>query len=120
MATANPPLGNLDARTRWPPARLRAANLLVGLAHAAQAVLVLVLASDFSIPVEARYQVGAPGSGEFTPPDTLFEVVFAPWIAAFLLLAAADHLLMAAPGVNGWYERNLRRNVTWPGGRSTP
>lgn len=111
MATVNPPLGHSDAATRWPPARLRVANLVVGAAHLAQAVLVLVLASDFAIPVEARYQTGAPGSGSFTDPETLFEVVFAPWIAAFLLLAAADHLLMAAPGVNGWYERNLRRGL---------
>ena len=32
-------------------------------------------------------------------------------MAAFLLLAAADHLLMAAPRISGWYERNVACGV---------
>lgn len=98
------------AVTRWTPGRLRRANVVVGLVHLAQAVAVLALANDFAIPVEARYQTGAPGSGEGVD-DRLFDVVFAPWIAAFLVLAAIDHLMMAVPRVNAWYDANLRRGV---------
>jgi hypothetical protein len=90
--------------------RLRIGNLLVGLLHAAQAALILLLSNDFSIAVTAAFQDGPPG----TPPgetQELFDVYFGPAIAVFLALAAIDHLLVASPGVVGWYERNLRRGI---------
>lgn len=89
---------------------LRATNAIVGLVHLVQAIAVLWLANDFAVPVTAAFLDGPPG----TPagdPSTLFEVRFGWAIAAFLLLAAIDHLLMAAPGVNAWYERQLGRGV---------
>lgn len=86
--------------------RLRAANAVVGVIHAAQAVAILVLANDFAIPVVATFLDGPPGSGT-EDSATLFDVRFGWAIAAFLLLAAIDHLLMASPRVVGWYESKL-------------
>jgi hypothetical protein len=89
-------------------ARLRTANFTVGIVHAAQALLLVVLANDFALPVTATYLDGPPG----TPPGepiTLFEVRFGWAVAAFLALAALDHLLMASPRVVDWYERQLER-----------
>ena len=94
--------------TRWGRSRLRRANVAVGLVHLAQAALVLVLANGFAIPVTAAFMDGPPGTDP-GPSTTLFEAPFAPLVALFLLLAAADHLLMAAPRVVDWYERNLAR-----------
>ena len=94
---------------------LRNWNVGVGLAHLAQAVLLLVIASDFAIPLVAQVQTGPPGS-PLTVSTTFFEVRFAWVIAAFLLLAAADHLLMASPWLRPWYERNLlagRNTARW-------
>jgi len=88
--------------------RLRRANLVVGLAHLAQAVLILVLATGFSIGVTAGFQSGPPGT-EAGEDFTLFRIGFGWAVAAFLFLAAADHLLMAAPGIHRWYERELSR-----------
>ena len=34
-------------------------------------------------------------------------------MAAFLLLAALDHLLVASPGIVSWYERNLGRGINY-------
>jgi hypothetical protein len=87
--------------------RLRRANLAVGLIHAGQAALILALANDFTLPITASFLAGPPGSAP-PPPTTLVEVSIAWGVACFLLLAAVDHLLMAAPGVVGWYEANLR------------
>ncbi|NCY17583.1 MAG: hypothetical protein EBX39_12670 [Actinobacteria bacterium] len=42
---------------------------------------------------------------------TFFDFGFAIAIAVFLFLAAGDHLLMAAPRVKDWYERNLLRGI---------
>jgi hypothetical protein len=88
--------------------RLRWSNLAVGIVHAVQAVIILALANDFTLPVTATFLEGPPGS-EAPPPTRLFGVSIAWGVAIFLLLAAIDHLLMAAPGVFDWYARNLRR-----------
>lgn len=91
--------------------RLRRWNVVVGLLHAAQAVAILALANDASLPVTSSYSTGPPGSGQRSGEDTLFELDFGLAVAAFLLLAAIDHLLMAAPRVTGWYGRNLEHGV---------
>jgi len=87
-------------------ARLRRWNVLVGLAHAAQAALILALASDFSLPVTTTFLEGPPGSDE-AGSKLLYDLPIGPAVAAFLLLAALDHLLVASPWLVGWYERNL-------------
>jgi hypothetical protein len=89
---------------------LRRLNAVVGLVFAVQAAAILALADDAKLPVTASFLTGPPGSGESTAPDQLFEVPFGPAVAAFLLLAAIDHLLVAGPA-RGWYERNLAAGV---------
>lgn len=86
--------------------RLRTFNVVVGLAHLAQGLVILALANDFATPVTASYLEGPPGEGPGTL-QVLADIRVAPWVAAFLFLAAADHLLMAAPRMRGWYEREL-------------
>jgi hypothetical protein len=85
---------------------------VVGLAHLAQGLVILALANDFATPVTASFLGGPPGQGP-GELEVLFDIRFAPVVAAFLFLAAADHLLMATPPVRAWYERELgrRRNV---------
>ncbi len=91
---------------------LRVWNIGVGLAHAIQAVLIVLLSNGFAIPVVAKVQTGPPGT-ELSVEKTFFDVSFAWAIALFLALAAVDHLLMAAPGIRDWYERNLRRKINY-------
>jgi hypothetical protein len=91
-------------------ANLRAWNVAVGLTHLVQAVLILALSNDFAIPVVADVQTGPPGTA-LTLEKTFFDLNYSYAIAAFLLLAAADHLLMASPFAIGWYERNLLRRI---------
>lgn len=86
--------------------RLRALNVIVGLAHAAQAIVLLMIASDAALPVATTFLEGPPGSGDYGRAE-LFELAFAPAVAAFLLLAAVDHLLVATPGISGWYDANV-------------
>jgi hypothetical protein len=87
---------------------LRRWNVVVGLAHALQAIAILALAQDVTLPVTASFLEGPPGSGDRGGPVTLFALPVGPAVAAFLLLAAVDHLVVAGPAA-GWYERNLRR-----------
>lgn len=91
---------------------LRRWNLGVGLIHAAQATVLLLIASDASLPVYGGWIDGPPGAGEPVTGEPLFELPFAPATAAFLYLAAIDHLLVAGP-LRGWYERNLARSINY-------
>ncbi len=90
-------------------ANLRTWNLAMGVLHAVQAIAVLVLANDFTLPVTATFLTNAPG---VEPPEltTLFDVRIAWGVAAFLALSAVAHFVIAAPGVYDWYRRNLLRN----------
>ncbi|HUG74783.1 MAG TPA: heliorhodopsin HeR [Acidimicrobiia bacterium] len=85
--------------------RLQITNIALAILHAAQAVVVVVLANDFALPVTATFMDGPPGG----PPalSSLFEVRVAWGVAAFLLMSAVAHATIALPGVNGWYRRHL-------------
>ena len=91
---------------------LRRWNVGVGLAHLGQAIAILVLGNGFSIAVQSRVQTGPPGSA-LTLDKVFFDLRFSVAIAVFLLLAAADHLLTAAPRVVRWYERHLLEGINY-------
>ena len=90
-------------------ASLRRWNLGLTVLHAAQAVLVLLLAGDFAISVVETFPEGPPGT---TPPagEALFDVRIGYAVAAFLLLAALDHGLTATVA-RAVYERDLRAGI---------
>ena len=58
-------------------ARLRPYNLVAGSLHIVQALAILVLANDFSLPVGATYMTGPPGPDVGTQVVTLFNLSFA-------------------------------------------
>ncbi|HET8593495.1 MAG TPA: heliorhodopsin HeR [Solirubrobacterales bacterium] len=90
-------------------------NRLVGGAHAAQAVLILALAGDASLPVTAEFLTGPPGADARGAVE-LFELPFGPAVAAFLLLAAVDHLAVASPWLRPAYELEVasgRNRFRW-------
>ena len=97
--------------------RLRRLNVIVGSAHAVQAVVLLAIATAVSLPITASFLVGPPGAGDYGSAS--IGSVRIDWlVAAFLLLAAVDHLperRTAAPLVRD--ER--RAGSTRPAGGST-
>lgn len=88
--------------------RLRVFNAALAVLHAGQAAVVLALSTDFSIPVVESFPEGPPGTPA-PAPETWLDVPLGPAVAVFLLLAAADHALVAAPRVHRRYEELLRR-----------
>ena len=87
--------------------RLRTYNLLMGLLHAFQGVVVLVLANGFTLPVIATYMEGPPGAA---PPasEPLFDVSVAWGVALFLFMSAVAHFVIALPGIYPRYLEGLR------------
>jgi Heliorhodopsin len=88
---------------------LRRWNLGLTLLHAAQAVLILMLASGFAITVTSTFPQGPPGT-RLPTPEGLFDVPIGPAIAVFLLLAAFDHLATAT-FARRTYENDLGRGI---------
>jgi hypothetical protein len=104
---AAPPAGRapeLQERYR----RLRWWNVGIGLTHLAQGLLLIALSNELALPVLATFLEDDPVAQQGpATPEVMFELRIGWLVAAFLLLAAVDHLLMAAPGVVDWYERKL-------------
>jgi hypothetical protein len=88
---------------------LRGWNLALTVLHAAQAVLVVVLATDFAITVTETLPTGPPGTDP-AAPQALTDVPIAPAIALFLGLAALDHLVTATLA-RRTYESDLRAGI---------
>lgn len=80
--------------------RLRRLNLAAAALHAAQAAAMLALSTAVSLPVTALFASGPPGTQpDGRALDTLFLVRLGPAVAAFLLLSAVFHVLVAVgPG----------------------
>jgi len=75
---------------------LRKVNIFAGILHLAQMVAVLALSSDFSLPINATYMTGPPGTS-FAEPITLFETPIGLTVAIFLGLSALAHFIVASP-----------------------
>ena len=90
--------------------RLRRFNLVVGLIHLAQAIAILALSNDFTLTILATFVDGPPGTAPGAP-ELLWNLPLGPAVSLFLLFAAVDHLLMAAPPIERWYLANLRERI---------
>ncbi|MFH0916692.1 MAG: heliorhodopsin HeR [bacterium] len=95
---------------RSPEARLRRLrwwNAGVGLILAVQAVAIALLSNDFALPVVATYMDGPPGTEPVLTKIGEFPLGWG--VFAFMAISAAALLIIASPGVFGWYKRNLQR-----------
>jgi VanZ family protein len=88
---------------------LRTWNVGLTVLHAAQAILILVLASDFAIALTTAPPDGPPGT-RLPAAETLVDVRIGAAVALFLALAAVDHLLTATIG-RSVYEADLQRGI---------
>jgi hypothetical protein len=88
--------------------RLRRWNVGIGLTHLAQGIVLLALSNDLALPVVASFLEDDPVQQRGpAAPEVVVELRIGWLVAAFVLLAALDHLLVAAPGIVRWYERKL-------------
>ena len=88
---------------------LRRYNLVAAGLHALQAIAVLALSNDFTLPVTASYLQGPPGTPPIQP-TTLLEIRVGWGAAAFLALSALAHLVVASPTFFPRYVSGLRRH----------
>ncbi len=88
---------------------LRRFNLVAAALHVVQAVAVIVLATDFALPVTASYLAGPPGTAP-QEPIVLFKLSTGLAVAAFLVLSALAHLIVSTVWWRG-YVADLGRGM---------
>lgn len=86
--------------------QLRRLNLIAGVFHLVQMILILILATDFTLPITAAYMEGPPGT-PLNDPVTLLNVSVAWGVAAFFGLSALFHFIVASPMFFGRYVAGL-------------
>ena len=104
---SDPSPARLDAAAA---SRLRRLNVIVGSVHALQAAVLLAIANAASLPITASFLVGPPGAGDYGTAS-LGSVRIDWLVAAFLLLAAFDHLALSFGRPRRWYEANVARAI---------
>lgn len=92
-------------------ADLKKFNFWMAGLHLVQGILMLILSSNFALPVMASYLKFDVKSQQLIPnPQTLFELKIGPIVAVFLFLSAIAHLLVSSV-FNDWYNRNLQKGI---------
>jgi hypothetical protein len=96
-------------------ARLRLFNAAMGALNLLQGLAMLALSSSITFPLRTTFlnSSGPPGSGADTVTRTVFDIRLGPMVAAFLLISAIAHFLLASPQVFPWYVRNLKRHINY-------
>jgi hypothetical protein len=93
---------------------LRTFNGAMALLHIGQAALILLLATEFSVPITTTFLVYDEAAGRLVPEtNEIGDLVLAPLIAAFLVVSAVAHTFTILPGIYPWYLRNLGRGINY-------
>lgn len=92
-------------------AKLVRFNLIMSAVHAVQGLAILLISSDFALPVTSRFLVFNESTQSLEQTGTvLFELPLAPLIATFFFLSAGFHLLIATLGRKK-YEADLKQGI---------
>ncbi|OFW59565.1 MAG: hypothetical protein A2133_09900 [Actinobacteria bacterium RBG_16_64_13] len=95
--------------------RLRLWNLAAGVSHLVQAIVMVILASAWSVPITTNYavsEVAGPPSGA-TQSVQLATLRLGIGISLFLFMSAVAHFLVSAPGIYQWYVRKLKDHINY-------
>jgi len=93
--------------------KLRRFNLIMALLHFAQGVAMLILSSNFSLPVNASFLKFNIVTQKLVPNvTTLFDLKIGPAVATFLFISALAHLLISTI-FNKWYNDNLVKGINY-------
>ncbi len=91
---------------------LRVLNASAGILHFVQGIAMLLLSSAFALPITASFLQFDTSTQTLNPfVSTWMTVPIGPLVATFLLLSAIAHFLIITPGINAWYEKNLKKGI---------
>lgn len=88
---------------------IRRFNVIAGILHLVSMVGVLALSNSFSLPLNATYMSGPPGT-TFEAPVTVINTPIGLTVALFLAISAAFHFIVASPMFFSRYQSSLLKN----------
>jgi Heliorhodopsin len=92
-------------------AGLRRFNLIMGVLHLVQGVLMILLSNDTTYPVFTNFlRFDLQARSLIPDPKLVYDLRFGPAVAAFLLISALAHFSLATFGYK-WYVKNLKRGM---------
>lgn len=90
---------------------LKKFNAAMGFFHLFQAILMLILSNDFSLPITYTHPFYNIATKHISPvSDTLIDVRIGPLVALFLLISAIAHFLLATVFYD-WYVEKLKSHM---------
>jgi hypothetical protein len=93
---------------------LRIYNVLMGLFHLIQGILILVLSNDFTLPINTSYLTFNETTYTLEPVLEHFKDVRLGYaIAIFLFLSSLAHFILSLPNVYDWYINNLKKGINY-------
>jgi len=91
--------------------RLRLFNAIMGFFHLFQAILMIMLSNDYTLPITYSYPEFIEATQSIAPvSETIIEVPIGPLVALFLLLSALAHFLLSTIFYD-WYVNNLKKKM---------
>lgn len=91
--------------------KLRLFNGVMGFFHLFQALIMLVISNDYSLPITFSFPEFNQATQSIAPvSDTIFEVPIGPLVALFLLMSASAHFLLSSVFYD-WYINNLKKKM---------
>ncbi|MFC1925732.1 heliorhodopsin HeR [Chloroflexota bacterium] len=89
-------------------------NAVMGFFHLVQALVLLALTSDYSLPVTTSFLNHIPGIGKLEPAtETAFDLPLGPMVAVFLMISAVAHFTVSLPWGFRRYAVNLRKGINY-------
>lgn len=86
----------------------------MGFFHFIQSVIIFVLTSDFSLPVNTSYLKFDTTSLSLQPfLENVGELKIGYLVALFLLLSSIAHFTISLPKIYEWYEKNIKKGINY-------
>ena len=94
--------------------KLKVFNIVMGFFHLIQSILIFVLSTDFSLPVNTMYLKFDINSLSLQPfLESIGEIRIGYVVALFLLLSSIAHFTISLPQVYEWYVKNLKKGINY-------
>lgn len=111
MATSMTASPDATSQTDGRFTSLRRFNLIMGVLHFVQGILMILVSNDTTYPIFTNYLGFDAATRSLIPTSALFyEVPFGPAVAGFLLISAVAHFYLATVGY-ARYVRNLKKGM---------
>jgi len=93
---------------------LKLYNIIMGLFHLIQGILILILSNDFTLPINTSYLTFNETTYTLEPVLEHFKDIRLGYaIAIFLFLSSLAHFILSLPKVYDWYINNLKKGINY-------